>query len=290
MKCSARTHLFICLAILLTSLSARAQPLPRAEAVPGGIAIVQLSEDLQAPAPKVTYRERRVMVLKTAAGWHGVVGIPLAADPGQQSLTVDWGNGKASKLTFNVANKDYETQHLTIKNKRKVDPTAEDLKRIGKEKQIINGAFARWTDLEEVPAQFVVPVQGRMSSSFGLRRFFNEQPRKPHSGLDIAAPEGAPIVAPAAGRVVATGNFFFNGQSVFLDHGQGLISMYCHMSRIDVKEGQEVGQGESIGAVGMTGRVTGPHLHWSVSLNNTRVDPLLFFSDAVLARLKLPTP
>lgn len=160
-----------------------------------------------------------------------------------------------------------------------MNPNEEDLKRIRGERGRINSALRYWQQQATVDTRFTLPVKGRLSSPFGLRRFFNEQPRKPHSGIDIAAPEGTPIVAPAAGRIIENGDFFFNGNSVFIDHGQGLVTMYCHMSRIDVKPGQRVARGEAIGAVGQTGRATGPHLHWSVSLNDARVDPSLFFDD-----------
>jgi len=152
--------------------------------------------------------------------------------------------------------------------------------RITQERPRIRNALKHWQEADDVPYKFIAPVKGKKSSSFGLKRFFNKQARRPHSGMDIAAPQGTEIVAPAPGTVIESGNFFFNGNSVFIDHGQGLVTMYSHMDKITVKPGDKVKTGQTIGKVGMTGRVTGPHLHWGVSLNNARVDPQLFL-DAV---------
>lgn len=151
--------------------------------------------------------------------------------------------------------------------------------RINRESKEMGQAFLSWNDSLTPVFSMQIPVTGVKSSSFGLKRFFNGQARNPHSGMDIAADEGTPILAPAPGVILATGNYFFNGNTIILDHGHGLISLYCHMNTIDVDIGAQVETGEQIGRVGQTGRVTGPHLHWSINLNNTRVDPALFLND-----------
>jgi murein DD-endopeptidase MepM/ murein hydrolase activator NlpD len=252
-----------------------AQALPEHHAVPGGVAVIKLDTSAK-QAPIVHYGDNRIMVVREGQHWYAVVGIPLTTKPGNHHIRVQEQVPPPYKVGFGVKNKQYATQRLTIKNKRKVNPNAADLKRIRGEKKIILAALKQWTHQDSVETSFMKPVDGPFSSPFGLRRFFNEQPRRPHSGLDIAAAEGVAIHNPSAGVVIETGDYFFNGNTVLIDHGQGLVTMYCHMSRIDVKPGQKVRRGEIIGAVGKTGRVTGAHLHWGVSLNNTRVDPILF--------------
>jgi murein DD-endopeptidase MepM/ murein hydrolase activator NlpD len=242
--------------------------------VPGGIAVVRLPADAN-PA-SVRYEQRRVLITHRENGTYAIVGLALGVQPGTHYLEARTLANKPLRLAFEVRDKTYETQHITIKDKSKVNPEKRDLQRIKREQKQIGADLSHWSDDTAVTLDFLKPVDGPLSSPFGLRRYFNDQPRNPHSGLDIAAGEGAPIRAPAPGTVIDTGEFFFNGNTVFIDHGQSLITMYCHMSRIDVKPGQRVAAGEVIGAVGMTGRVTGPHLHWGVSLNNARVDPLLF--------------
>jgi len=263
---------------LLIGTVAYAQELPHTSPVPGGIAIVPLAPDTE-PAPVVHFADQRVMVIPRDGQWQAVVGLSLTLTPGPQTVTARDSQGKTREYPFAVQSKEYAVQRLTLKNKRMVEPTEEDLARITREQALIQQAFAAWTD-EALPSlRCLLPVHGSVSSVFGLRRFFNNEPRQPHSGIDIAAPVGASIVAPLAGTVIQTGEFLFNGKTIFLDHGQGLISMFNHLSRIAVERGARVSQGQKIGEVGMSGRVTGPHLHWTVSLNNSRVDPVLFLPE-----------
>ncbi len=263
------------LALPVPALAVPVDALPVSAAVPGGVAV--LPTGMQAVSAR--YRESRVLLAELDGVQYAVVGIPLSATPGSHVLELQGAAGASSTLSFTVTDKQYVEQRLTITNERQVNPNNEDMVRINRESAEMNAAVSRWDESLQPVLRMQAPTQGVRSSSFGLRRFFNEQPRAPHSGMDIAAPEGTPIVAPAPGVIVATGHYFFNGNTIILDHGHGLISLYCHMNTIDVAVGQRVAAGQQIGAVGQTGRVTGPHLHWSINLNNVRVDPALFLID-----------
>jgi len=271
MKNKLFTHL-ISTCLVITFSFADANELPIESNVPGGVVIVPIkSKD----RPKVFFYDRKVMVIGKSQNWKAIVGIPLKIELGEHKLKVVSNSAEANYL-FEVVDKEYEAQYLTIKNKRQVNPNQEDMLRISKERKLISKVKTNWREINNIPLRFIKPAKGPFSSAFGLRRFFNNQPRNPHSGLDIAAETGTPIVAPAAGVVTNAGDYFFNGKTVFLDHGQGLITMYCHMEKINVKEGDSVSENDMIGTIGSSGRVTGAHLHWSVILNNTTVEPLLF--------------
>ncbi len=262
------------LSVLSTTISrANGLELPQALAAPGGVVILPVSGDAER-APAVTFEGKRVMVLPGADSWLAVVGIPLSQTPGTVEIDVRRG-GSSERIEFLVEGKSYSTQRLSVAP-GKVNLSEPDAARVAKETPHIRGVMSTFTDQPPASLRFISPVKGPKSSSFGLRRVFNNQPRNPHSGMDIAAPTGTPIVAPAPGVVLDTGDYFFNGKSVFIDHGSGLITLYCHLSEIEVTAGQTVNPGDRLGQVGATGRVTGPHLHWGVSLNRAYVDPALF--------------
>ena len=249
--------------------------LPRSLMVPGGIAVTPTHGDAVSGA----YRGQRILLARYEGEQYAIIGIPLDAEPGPQQFSVAGPDGEERLLRFEIVPKQYRERHLTITNERQVNPNAEDMERINRESVEMRQAFSTWSASLKPDFAMRPPVDGVRSSSFGSRSFFNGQPRNPHSGMDIAAPEGTPILAPASGVILATGNYFFNGNTIIMDHGHGLISLYCHMNTIDVAPGAAIAAGEQIGRVGSTGRVTGPHLHWSVNLNNVRVDPALFLGE-----------
>jgi murein DD-endopeptidase MepM/ murein hydrolase activator NlpD len=248
--------------------------LPKQSLVPGGVALVPIAGAAGAP-PKVALGDGPVMVLRQGDRWLAVVGIPLNTEPGPLKLAAQSAEGADLGIVLDIKPKQYVVQRLKVAPGM-VNLSPEDQARTDRERPTIQGALATFTDEPPATLRLQQPVPGPRSSSYGLRRVFNDEPRNPHTGMDIAAPTGTPIKAPAAGRVVDTGNYFFNGNTVILDHGRGLVTMYCHMSAIDVKPGDAVNTGDVIGKVGATGRVTGPHLHWGVVLNRTMVDPALF--------------
>lgn len=257
--------------LLMIFISKPATALPEQSLVPGGIALLELPQYQQKTV--VRFNGKRVAVYPHNDTWIAMAGIPLNTKPGQHHFSIEHYPGKTPDTSVNVSGKKYEEQHLTIKNKRKVNPNKNDLKRISKERS--RKRKAKMLRTETLPnVDFIWPVSGRISSIFGLRRFFNEQERRPHSGLDIAAAEGTPVKAVANGTVIDAGDFFFSGNMIYLDHGQGIISLYAHLSRIDVKPGDVVNSGDVIGAVGQTGRVTGAHLHFAVFANQTLIDPV----------------
>ena len=250
--------------------------LPQVAPVPGGI--VRLSLGPSPERPRAWAGEVPLLVLGDPIEWSALVGIPLSATPGEARIVVQIDGQAPREQAYTVVPKRYAEQRLKVEPKT-VDLSPQDLARFERERDHQQTVIAAFSEPLPASLRMRVPTPGRRSSSFGLRRVFNGQARNPHSGMDIAAPTGTPVVAPLAGRVIDTGDYFFNGKTVWLDHGGGLLSMVCHLSAIDVTTGDALDAGQRLGAVGATGRVTGPHLHWGVMLNRAMVDPALLLAE-----------
>lgn len=243
---------------------------------PGGIAVIEIQSELR---PTVHANNSNALVLRDGDGWLGVIGIPLNhEDTRPFTMTIERQNGSLEEIAVEVEPANYRVQRLNV-DRKYVEPDKESIERIVAERKLIDKALTNWRAADLSGVDLRVPVAGRRSSSFGSRRIFNDQPRSPHKGMDIAANSGTPILAPRDGTVTATGDYYFNGNTVILDHGQGFISLYCHLSAIDVEPGQKIVMGASLGKVGATGRVTGAHLHFATYLNGTAIDPALLLLD-----------
>jgi murein DD-endopeptidase MepM/ murein hydrolase activator NlpD len=266
-------------AIVAAPSSAKPKPalaaFPRALPVPGGVARIALGAATDRPVARAG--DVPLLVVGSAGAWTALVGIPLAASPGPAFITVEAAGVDARDIPYTIRPKQYREQRLKVEPKH-IDLSPEDEARFERERAHQREVMATFSQPEPAAEALAMqaPVLGPRSSSFGLRRVFNGQPRQPHSGMDIAAALGAPVRSPLAARVLDTGDYFFNGNTVWLDHGGGLLTLHCHLSVIDVKPGDALRAGDRLGAVGATGRVTGPHLHFGVLLNRTMVDPALF--------------
>lgn len=265
------------IALMLLCAASAAKAVPGNSPRPGGIAVIPLgaAEASGNPVPVAMFGDRRALVVLHDGQWVAIVGIPLEHEGSSARLAVSIPGAPVSEYAFDITPHAYREQRITVENKSYVDPDPLQLARIAAERERIDAALGAYRESPPADLELLVPVAGRQSPSFGFRRFFNDQARAPHKGMDIAAPRGSTIVAAADGIISVEGDFFFNGNTVIIDHGQGLLTMYCHLDAIDVREGDSVARGASIGKVGASGRVTGPHLHFGVYLNGTAVDPAL---------------
>jgi len=223
---------------------------------------------------------RPLVFVPSPRGLAGLFGADVMLKPGQYPLAVSWspsqGKEERRRLSLRVVDKDYGTRRLTFP-KGQVELSRADLERHEREKAEVEKALATLSPARLWQGAFLRPVPGEVVSAFGRRTVVNEEPRqKPHTGVDLKASAGQPIQSPAAGLVLLADFHFFAGGSIYLDHGQGLITMFFHLSEIQVKPGEKVQRGQIIGRAGATGRVSGPHLHYGLYLGGARIDPLAF--------------
>lgn len=237
----------------------------------GGVVALKLPES----AIQASFRENSLLIVHKTA----IVALPLDLEPGSYEIMVKFQDGNEQPLNFFVQAKTYDEEHIQIDDEEKVTPPPEFYERLAKESELMKQAYA--TRSPSVPdlLPLVIPVEGRRSGVFGTKRFFNGEARNPHSGVDYAAITGTPIQAPAPGTIIlAEEDMFFNGKTVVIDHGMGFISVMCHLNRIDVQVEESIQRGDQLGTVGETGRSTGPHLHWTISLQGVKVDPEVFMA------------
>ena len=250
---------------------------------PGEVVILTITAD--APLTDVRARafETALPAVRVGAAWRVLVGIDLDVTPGPQvvSIEADSSTGVATTThALAVTAKEFRTRRLRV-DPDFVNPPAAAAARIEEESKLISAIWSAPPTAPLAPEViFKAPVPHRANSAFGTRSIFNGEPRGAHSGADFLSPTGTPVRAPAPGTIVLARDLYYSGGSVVIDHGLGLFSFFAHFSAITAKVGDVVKPGDIVGRVGATGRVTGPHLHWTVYLNGTAVDPELFLKPA----------
>jgi len=244
---------------------------------PGELLVVTIPTPPTASEVRVAAFGRDVRAFPIEAEtWQALVGIDLDVKPGDAKIEIDvkaaTGGGLVSKVVT-VLPHEFPTRRLTV-DEQYVNPPEATMERIAREQKDLEGVWADSAPTRLWSGAFERPVPQDANSAFGSRSIFNDQPRSPHSGADFSSPAGTPVHAPNAGRIVLARDLYFTGNTVIVDHGLGLFSLMAHLSAIDVHERDVVKTGQLLGAVGATGRVTGPHLHWAIRINGARVDPL----------------
>ncbi|MGI9291537.1 MAG: M23 family metallopeptidase [Gammaproteobacteria bacterium] len=244
---------------------------------PGQVIRVDLPAEPELETVSIAWQSQQVQMAPAELGWFALLGVDLDVSPGsyEAEAVLSYTDNREVRraVSIKVKPKDYRTTRLEVESKY-VELSPENKQRTAKERRQINATYATTAAKPYWSEDFIVPIKGATGGrNFGHRRVFNDQPRAPHSGADLRAATGTEVLAANRGKVLLTGDFFFNGKSVFIDHGMGVLSMYLHLSEIGVEAGQIVERGEVLGRAGATGRVTGPHLHWGVKVTGARVDP-----------------
>lgn len=270
----------LALALLLPAVCAAAEPrvtVATRGAAPGESALIVVEGTPKGVEPSGTLGGAKLQFWRGRHGaWLAFAGFDLDVSTGAQRLELDLAGDRGKPHYWSqqvvVEPKAYPTQEVKVEQKYVTPPKADE-ERAEKEARLLARLYAERTPKPLFSGAFVSPIPGAVSSRFGERRIFNGVPKAPHGGADLRAKQGVPVKAAAGGRVVLTEDLFYSGNTVILDHGLGLYTIYCHLSRIDVKQGQVVSRGKRLGLVGATGRVSGPHLHWGAKLRGARVDP-----------------
>jgi murein DD-endopeptidase MepM/ murein hydrolase activator NlpD len=270
MKYFFRIIIFFLLSYISIANAASSVKLPISESVPGGIEILtfHIEPSMQ---PNAYFQGHQVFLLpnKNDRLWYALVGIPLTAKPQNYYVKIFLKDGSVINKKFSVNSKSYPAEYLkgNILSSGKEE---------AKTKSAIDEARTIWTNNIPESLTFNLPVEGKIFGDFGLQRFYNKKPRKPHNGVDIAAVLNSPVKAPLDGEVILTGNYNDTGNTIILNHGNGLLTLYAHLNKIFIEKGHYVKTGMIIGSVGQGGIISQPHLHWSVLLNGEFVNPKLF--------------
>lgn len=253
--------------------------IPSKALVPGDLLQVRLHAQSPISRVECSFLEQQVRFYPLGGGrrWEALAGVDLEIKPGLHSLTgTVWmsdGRSKPIKKSLRVLPKKFPTQRIRVRQKY-VTLNPRDSERAAREHRQLTEIWESATAQRLWAEPFMRPVSSKLTSGFGRRRIVNGEPRSPHSGVDLKATTGTPIRAANVGKVVMAKDLFFAGKTIILDHGLGLYTVYAHCSKMHAKLGDQVKQGEIIGEVGATGRVTGPHLHWACRINGARVNPL----------------